>query len=143
MRIALDIDEVLADFWGEYCKHFDTENNPKELEEHRITKNVYLLRNNRDFWLNIPVVNRINFTPQLYCTKRIIPKCWTKRWLQLNGFPDAPIYQMLYQQGNKADMIKGKCDILIDDSLSNVLKCHKSGLPALLYHTEKTADFPK
>ena len=33
-------------------------------------------------------------------------------------------------------------DIFIDDSLSNVLKCQSSGLPALLFHTEKTVDFP-
>lgn len=49
---------------------------------------------------------------------------------------------MVYQHGNKADMIKGKVDVFVDDSLRNVLKCQKSGLPALLYHTERTVDFP-
>lgn len=49
---------------------------------------------------------------------------------------------MVYQHGNKADIIKGKVDIFIDDSLPNVLKCQKSGLFTLLFHTEKTADFP-
>ena len=39
---------------------------------------------------------------------------------------------MVLQQGNKADMIKGRCDVLIDDSISNVNKAIKSGLPALL-----------
>ena len=39
---------------------------------------------------------------------------------------------MIYQGGNKAVMIKGRCDVLIDDSVSNVLKCIDSGMPALL-----------
>ena len=29
-------------------------------------------------------------------------------------------------------MIKGRCDVLIDDSVSNVIKAMKSGLPAIL-----------
>lgn len=49
---------------------------------------------------------------------------------------------MVYQHGNKADMIKGKVDVFIDDSLSNVIKCQRSGVPALLYHTDRTVDFP-
>lgn len=79
---------------------------------------------------------------ELYCTKRVNNKTWTKEWLRRNGFPDRPVYQMYYQHGNKADMIKGKVDVFIDDSLSNVLKCQRSGLPALLMHTERTIDFP-
>ena len=39
---------------------------------------------------------------------------------------------MYNQHGNKADIIKGRCDVLIDDSYSNVIKCIDSGLPALL-----------
>lgn len=143
LRIGLDIDDCLADFWGAYCKYFDTDNNPKMLEDHIITRNVQqILSKDRDFWLNLEVKNRPDFIPELYCTKRVNNKAWTKEWLRRNGFPDRPVYQMTYQQGNKADMIKGRVDIFIDDSLSNVLKCQSSGLPALLFHTEKTVDFP-
>ena len=143
LRIGLDIDDCLADFWGTYCKYFDTDNNPKMLEDHIITRNVQqILSKDRDFWLNLEVKNRPDFIPELYCTKRVNNKAWTKEWLRRNGFPDRPVYQMIYQHGNKADMIKGRVDIFIDDSLSNVLKCQKSGLPALLFHTERTADFP-
>lgn len=142
-RIGLDIDDCLADFWGAYCEYFDTKHNPKMLEDHIITRNVQrILSKDRDFWLNLKVVNIPDFVPTLYCTKRINNKAWTQKWLDMNGFPKAPIYQMVYQHGNKADMIKGKVDVFIDDSLSNVIKCQKSGLPALLYHTDKTADNP-
>lgn len=143
MRIGLDIDDCLADFWGAYCKYFDVKNNPKMLQDHIITRNVQqVLSKDRDFWLQLEVINFPDFIPELYCTKRVNNKAWTREWLRINEFPDRPIYQMVYQHGNKADMIRGRVDVFIDDSLSNVLKCNKSGVPALLYHTERTKDFP-
>lgn len=142
-RIGLDIDDCLAGFWDAYCERFDTANNPHMLKDHIITRNVQqILSKERDFWLNLPVINRPDFIPELYCTKRVNNKAWTREWLRRNGFPDRPIYQMAYQHGNKADMIKGKVDVFIDDSLSNVIKCQRSGVPALLYHTDRTVDFP-
>lgn len=143
LRIGLDIDDCLADFWGAYCKYFDTEHNPRMLEDEVITKNVQqILSKDRSFWLNLEVINMPDFVPELYCTKRVSNKAWTKKWLEINGFPNRPVYQMYYQQGNKADMIKGRVDVFVDDSFSNVLKCQKSGLPALLYHTKRTEDNP-
>ena len=65
-------------------------------------------------------------------TERIDPK----HDAILSGFD-----KIIYTSGKaKAGFVRA--DIFIDDSLSNVLKCQKSGLPALLFHTEKTADFP-
>ena len=127
LRIALDIDEVLADFMNS-----------------EITRNVQRkLSMDREFWLTLPVINTLSFEPELYCTKRVNPKVWTKTWLKINNFPKRPVYQMFYQKGNKADMIKGRCDVLIDDSYSNVVKAINSGLPALLYTSpwNKDIDF--
>ena len=100
--------------------------------DYHITKNVYKLRHNKEFWTNLEVIDRPNFIPYIYATKRINLKSYTREWLLKNGFPDRPIYQTIYQYGNKADIIKGRCDVLIDDSVSNVYKCIKSGVPALL-----------
>lgn len=130
LRIALDIDQTLADFEGAYNKHYKTDMS-KEADFH-ITKNVYKLRHNKSFWSNLAVIDRPDFTPHIYATKRINPKSYTKEWLSKNGFPKRPIYQTIYQYGNKADIIKGRCDVLIDDSYSNVVKCNKSGVVALL-----------
>lgn len=141
MRIGLDIDDVLADFMGAYKKYFNTEKYPNMLKDNVITKNVQqVLKKDKNFWLGLPVINVPDFQPTLYCTKRVNSKSWTKLWLELNGFPKAPIYQMYFQHGNKADMIKGLVDVFIDDSLSNVVKCNKSGVPALLFHTTRTEE---
>lgn len=127
LNIALDIDDTIAGFLNSYFKKF---RQPKT--DCEITRNVYKLRFNKEFWENLPVIDRMDFEPHIYCTKRINSKTYTKNWLKRNNFPIKPIYQMYYQHGNKADIIKGRCDLLIDDSYSNVRKCIESGLPALL-----------
>ena len=143
LRIGLDIDDVLADFWNGYCRYFNTDDNPEMLEDSIITRNVErVLKKDRNFWVNLEVVDFPNFVPELYCTKRVNNKAWTKEFLYVNGFPDRPVYQIHSQGKNKADLIKGKVDIFVDDSLRNVMQCNNSGVPTLLYHTERTEDFP-
>lgn len=128
MRIGLDLDGTLDDFWNPYIERFGY---PKRNSE--ITKNVnQILSKDRNFWLSLPVLRYIDFTPELYCTKRVNPKPWTRKWLEDNGFPICPIYQMYYQHGNKATMIKGRVDVFIDDSISNFIKLNLSGVPCLL-----------
>jgi hypothetical protein len=137
LRIGLDLDQVLDDFMGPYIEKFG---NPKS--DYEITKNVQRkLSKDRDFWLNLPVINRIDFIPELYCSKRVNPKQWSKQWLNNNGFPDRPFYQMLYQKGNKATMIKGRVDVFIDDSIDNFIKINNSGVPCLLLNNEYNKDF--
>ena len=132
IKIGLDVDDVLAEFMKTYLKRFGSPKNDNE-----ITWNVFnVLRNDKHFWENLPVLNRLNFIPELYCTKRVNSKVYTKNWLINNGFPKRPIYQMYYQQGNKADLIKGKVDVFIDDSVSNFIKMNLSGVPCLLYDKE-------
>lgn len=136
LRIGLDIDEVLCDFFNSYIKRFGT---PKT--DYEITKNVHRkLSTDRNFWLTLPKLRDIDFVPELYCTKRVNPKSWTKNWLHNNGFADRPIYQMFYQKGNKANMVKGRCDVFIDDSVSNFIKMNKSGVPCLLMDTPFNQD---
>lgn len=50
--------------------------------------------------------NKINFIPELYCTKRVCNKDYSKTWLKNNGYPSKPIYQVLCQRANKARYIK-------------------------------------
>jgi len=115
------------DFWSEYLKQFG---NPKE--DRVITRNVYKLRRNKSFWENLPKLRDIDFEPELYCTKRINPKSYTRKSLESHGFPIKPIYQMYYQKGNKADLIKGRVDVFVDDSISNFEMLNNSSILCLL-----------
>lgn len=129
LRIALDLDDTIFDFWGAYRTLFPRKS---DLVEHVITRNVVSLRYNKKFWENLSLLERPNFEPYIYATKRINSKVYTRNCLAKYNLPIRPIYQMYYQRGNKADLIKGKCDVLIDDNISNVQMAIKSGLPALL-----------
>lgn len=137
LRVGLDIDDVLAEFMETYLERFGSPKNDNE-----ITWNVFnVLRKDKYFWENLPIINRINFVPELYCTKRVNNKQYTKNWLKNNGFPNRPVYQMYYQHGNKADMIKGKVDVFVDDSVSNFIKMNLSGVPCLLLDKEYNQDW--
>ena len=128
MRIGLDLDGTVDDFMNPYLERFG-----KPRKDSEITKNVQqILSKDRNFWLNLPVLRHIDFVPELYCTKRVNPKQWTRKWLIEHGFPNRPIYQMYYQHGNKANMIKGRVDVFVDDSISNFIKLNLSGVPCLL-----------
>lgn len=132
LRVIIDIDDTINSWFEYYKQWFKTDKYPHRLQDRVITKNVFKLRNNKDFWLNVPKLRDIESPIVAYCTKRINPKSYTKEWLNINNFPNKPIYQMLYQQGNKADLIKGRCDVFIDDSVSNFKKCNESGVFTLL-----------
>lgn len=126
-RVAIDIDDTLVDFLGEYQKLF-----PGEMISKVITKNVRKLQKNKDFWENLPLLERPNFDITIYATKRINSKDYTRNCLLKLGLPIRPIYQQYCQLSNKADIIKGRCDVLIDDSYFNVREAIRSGLPAIL-----------
>ena len=130
IRIACDLDDTIVDFLGFYKQYFPKES---DMISKNITKNVYKLRNNKDFWENVPLLERPNgFIPYIYSTKRINSKIYTRNCLLKYGLPIRPIYQTICQLSNKADIIKGRCDVLIDDSIFNVRKAIQAGLPALL-----------
>ena len=136
LKIGLDIDDTLLDFFGQYLKRFGT---PKS--DPQITKNVVKLKKDKQFWESLPKLREIDFIPELYCTKRINPKSYTRNSLKANGFPIKPIYQMYYQHGNKSTMIKGKIDVFIDDSVSNFIKMNNSGVFCLLITTPNNQSF--
>lgn len=137
IRIGLDIDDCLVDFWGAYCKYFNTKDNPNLLQDYIITRNVErILKKDKDFWMSLEIKNIPNFCPTLYCTKRVISKNITKKYFRENNFPCAPIYQQYYQKGKKSTLIKGKVDVFIDDSVRNMIELNLAGIPCLLYSTE-------
>lgn len=129
IRIALDLDDTIFDFLGAYQTTFPGERN---MLSSNITKNVYKLRRDKRFWENLPLLEVPNFEPCIYATKRINSKVYTRNCLSKHGLPIKPIYQMVYQYGNKVNIIKGHCDVLVDDSAFNCYQALQVGFPAIL-----------
>lgn len=138
LKISMDIDGCLADFYGEYNKRFGTPKNDKT-----ITKHVQgILKSDKDFWLNLPVLNNLDWNPKQYTTARIIPKKWIKEYLSKELFPKAPIYQIYGYGLSKYRMIKkGGCHLHIDDSLSVYQDLTRRGFPCLLLDTPHNQHF--
>lgn len=128
LRIGLDCDDT-CNYWYEYyLKKFGP---PKD--DATITRHVQNnLRTDKKFWLSLPIKNFPDFDVALYCTKRVNPKSWTKQWLEDHGYPKAPVYQVYSQTKNKADVIKGRVDVFIDDSIRNFIEMNLAGVPCLL-----------
>ena len=135
LKVISDIDDTLNYWLDHYRKWFDSKSNPEVMEDSNITRNVWRLRHNRKFWLSVPVSQYPDFELVAYCTKRVNSKQITREWLELNGLPQIPIYQQIYQHGSKSKMIKGKCDVFIDDSVSNFIECNRNGVFTLLMDT--------
>lgn len=129
IRIALDLDDTIFDFLGAYKETFPGDNN---LLNVNITRNVFLLRKNKKFWENLPLLEIPNFEPAIYATKRINNKNYTRNCLNKYGLPIKPIYQIYTQTDNKVRIIKGHCDVLVDDSEFNCYQALKVGFPAIL-----------
>lgn len=132
LKVSMDLDGCLCDFYGPYLKRFGI---PKKDAE--ISKNVQtVLLKDKNFWLNLPVLNQLNFTPKQYTTARIIPKQWIKEYLEKEMFPKAPVYQIFGYGLSKYSKIKmGGCHLHIDDSLSVFIDLNKHGIPCLLLDT--------
>lgn len=129
IRIALDLDDTIFDFIGAYRNLFPRD---KDLKEPSITKNVLSLRRDKKFWEGLPLLEMPNFEPCIYATKRINSKVYTRNCLHKHGLPIKPIYQIYTQRGNKANIIKGRCDVLVDDSAFNCYQALEVGFPAIL-----------
>lgn len=132
LKISCDIDGCLADFNTGYIRRFKKW--PKY--DWAITRNVtHILSKEPEFWLNLPVLNLLNFTPACYCSARVNCSEWTQQYLDENGFPTAPLYQIPGYKLSKAPCLKGKCDVHVEDSIKNFIDLNSKGIPCLLYDT--------
>jgi hypothetical protein len=137
LRIGLDCDDTCNYWWRCYIERFGM-----PASDSVITKHVQrVLIKDKDFWLGLPEKHKPNFDVALYCSKRVNPKPWTKQWLQEHSYPEAPVYQICSQRKNKADVIKGRVDVFVDDSVSNFIAMNLAGVPCLLMDSESNEDW--
>ena len=136
--ISLDIDGCICDFYNPYIDRFGI---PKK--DNEISKNIYrVLSKDKDFWLNLPVINKPTFKVHQYTSARSIPKAWIKKYLEDNAMPKAPVYQLLNYYLSKVPRIKmGGCNLHIDDSLRVFIDCNLNGIPCLLMDNPSNQDW--
>lgn len=92
--------------------------------------------------MNLPVLNKLNWTPRQYTTARVIRKQWIKEYLDKEMFPKAPIYQIHGYGLSKYSKVKmGGCHLHIDDSLSVFKDLNSKGIPCLLLDTPNNQEW--
>lgn len=132
--IALDIDDVLAQFYpamcikaGRPCEQIDIWDGKNEALF--IPQNLHLVENNRKFWMNLDKLSRpsdINFTVDYYITAS--PKFMLKarqEWLDGHGFPPAPV---ISTDDKVYEMRRLGVNVLIDDNPTTLRRVITAGM---------------
>lgn len=134
-RIALDIDEVLADFLGGYAKWTNDESK-------RNAKNFYfsygagkVIKSLPDeFWLTLPAKIKpedLNFLPAGYISKRDFDVSVTEQWLERNNFPCMPVLHVTEKSKYNACLELG-VEYYLDDFIFNFQDLNSKGITTFL-----------
>lgn len=128
LRIGTDLDDTIAAFSEGYLTRFGK----WPSKDRYITRNVQnILIHEREFWLNLPILQVPDFEPTLFCSARVSNRKWTKKYLHNIGL-NSPLYQIPGYHLSKAKVLKGKVDVFIEDSLKNFIDLNLNGIPCLL-----------
>ena len=134
--VGCDLDDVIFDFTGSYEKRFNTKLSNYWNGDYNMSKNLEQLKNEKEFWVNMPVKNRPSFEVDYYITARSIPVEWTKEAIQKNNLPKAPVYSLPWNV-SKIDTLKELgVDIMIDDKYSTFKECKENGIFCYLMNSD-------
>lgn len=128
-KIVLDIDGVVFDFDKAYEKRFGVKLNPFWNGNYQISDHLKELESEKEFWLNLPILNIPKFEVFAYVTSRGIPTEWTMESLQMNGLPCAPVVTVPWNQSKVESLKKLGDDIIfVDDKFDNFKECTNAGI---------------
>ena len=138
LKIGLDIDDVIADYNTHYAKtfnksaaiHWNFLNYGDSLYQNLSKKEI------ETFLLSIPPkikAEDLPFEPHCYITSRNTDIRITEQWIQNNGFPTVPIYQVPHNT-SKIEVAKASgIDIFVDDKFENFVELNKAGICTYLF----------
>ena len=134
-RIALDVDDVLADFIPAYDAKFGITSPNNWNFDPKIKERLDTLKDDKEFWMNIkPLVKPedIPFEPFCYITSRICPPEWTEEWLEKYGFSCRKVYSSYSRSKSEIAKELG-VDWFVDDRFENFLELSDAGVCCFLW----------
>ena len=126
--VGCDLDDVIFDFTGSYEKRFNTKLSDYWSGDYNMNTNLEQLKNEKDFWVNMPVKNRPSFEVDYYITARSIPVEWTEEAIQRNNLPKAPVYSLPWNVSKINTLKELGVDIMIDDKYATFKECKENGI---------------
>lgn len=132
-NIFLDIDDVIFGFQEAYAGRYNTNMQKSWSNSNLMKRRLSELRQEKNFWLNLPVKNKPNFMPKGFVSARAIPKTWTKESLRINNIPGRSNVNQVPWGASKIELLKSfECTIFIDDKYETFKECNKNGIFCLL-----------
>lgn len=137
-KIGLDIDEVLCDWIGGWCKYRGIERptawyfDRGLLSEFEEMKNKGVLDS---FYLDLaPLISPLDlhFEPHCYITSRPVSTEITEEWLRIHGFPARPVFTTTPERTKLVIAQEQGVEIFVDDSFSNFYELNKGGVMCYL-----------
>lgn len=136
-KIGLDIDDVLSDFVAYYCKTFGMQS--PEFWHFDRQMDTRLKELPEDWWLNMPIKtlpSELPFEPHCYITARSVDSSITQKWLDLNGFPQVPLYSVGFGTSKVEAAKSSGIDIFVDDNYKNFMQLNEAGICTYLFTTQ-------
>lgn len=126
--IALDLDDTVFDFLGSYKKRFGVELSDYWSADYNMGKNLESLKEDKDFWVNMPVKNIPPVEVDYYVTARSIPVEWTMEAIQKNNLPKAKVISLPWNTSKIDTLNELGCTIMVDDKFQTFKECLNSGI---------------
>jgi len=150
-QIYVDMDGVLADFFGEWARLMDVEHFTDINKKHNIDDALQKIRDTDDFWLRLPMLpeakNLLNLIKQVkgsynICSSPLADDPNSEKhkrtWVEqnLNFFPPDNVY-ITHDKAQYATNQDGTPNILIDDYGVNIRKWEAAGGIGFKYKDHK------
>lgn len=134
-KIGLDIDDVLADFVGAYCKRFGLDRPNSWSFDRKFHERMAKIKKDKSFWLDLePLISpkELPFEPICYITNRSVNRDWTEEWLDKFGFPVVNLYVTEKGQPKSEIAKKVGIDTFVDDNFNNFVHLNSEGINCYL-----------
>lgn len=137
--IALDIDDVLAQFYPAMCVKFNKPCQQIDIwdgegEALFVAQNCHIINDNRRFWMNLEKLSRpqdITFDVDYYITSSPRMMLNTRReWLRGHGFPSAPV---ISTHEKISEMRRLGVNVLVDDNVKTLDEVVKAGMVGIQF----------
>ncbi len=126
--VALDLDGVIFDFDKAYKERFGVELSPFWNGNYRMSEHLSELESDKDFWVNLEVLNRPSFEVDYYITSRSICKEWIEESIQKNNLPCAKVYVVPWNTSKLPLLQELNVDIFVDDKFENYKEATNAGI---------------
>jgi len=137
--IGLDLDDVLADFSPAWCKRFDMPMPTAWGFDRRMKEKFAEMEGKTElseFYMDLkPLVKPedLPFEPAAYVTSRPVPSEISEMWLDMNGYPVAPVVTVGLFKSKVEALKELAIDIFVDDSYQNFKELNKAGIVCYLF----------